>query len=291
MSIATYGSESFYPTTASRGVSLQRPFQIFLISGDFLLIMLSHLIAGFVYHQNFGSPADNEISVGAGLIVGAAFITIAYFQGVYDSHRLLGSVWQARKVVFAWMTSLTILALSAFLLKSTANLSRGTTILFAITGLTMLGAYRVVWRISLASSFAKAHLIDRRVVLLSLKSLDFTSNRFKDLRKNGFHVVRHFVLDGTLDEASLDFEILNVIRQCRTTNAQEYLLAIDWNELPMLQKLSQRLRRVPQPIRLFARFSDRGPGLPAIRACRRDDGDRNSAAPAFDVGTRTEALP
>jgi putative colanic acid biosynthesis UDP-glucose lipid carrier transferase len=254
MSAATYGSEDVYATITSRGASLQRPFQIFLISGDFLLILLSYLMAGVIYRQFMGAPADQEVTIGAGLIVGVAFVAIAFFQRVYDSHRLFNGLWQARKVVFVWMVSLGILALIAFLLKSTTNLSRGTTIVFAITGLVSLGAHRAVWRVGLASSLAKGHLIDRRVVLLSLKSLDFTSNRFKDLRKNGFDVVRHFVLNATQDDAALDQEILNIIRQSRTTNAEEFLLAIDWNELPMLQKLSQRLRQVPQPIRLLPDF-------------------------------------
>jgi len=254
MSAATYGSEDVSATIASRSASLQRPFQVFLISGDFLLIVLSYLVAGVVYRQFMGAPADQEVPIGAGLIVGVAFVAIAFFQRVYDSHRLFNGIWQVRKVVFVWMVSLAILALIAFLLKSTANLSRGTTIVFAITGLVSLGAHRALWRVGLASSLAKGHLIDRRVVLLSLKSLDFTSNRFKDLRKNGFDVVRHFVLDATQGDAALDHEILNIIRQSRTTNAEEFLLAIDWNELPMLQKLSQRLRQVPQPIRLLPDF-------------------------------------
>ncbi|WMT72915.1 undecaprenyl-phosphate glucose phosphotransferase [Bradyrhizobium sp. Ash2021] len=254
MSAATYGTEDVNATIASRGTSLQRPFQIFFISGDFLLILLSYLAAGILYRKFLGSPADQEVPIGAGLIVGVAFVTIAFFQGVYDGHRLLNGIWQARKVVFAWMLALTILAVAAFLLKSTANLSRGTTILFAATGLAGLGAHRATWRIGLASSFAKGHFIDRRVVLLSLKSLDFTSNRFKDLRKHGFHVVRHVVLNAAQDEVALDLEIMNVIRQSRTTNAEEFLLAIDWNELPMLQKLSQHLRMVPQPIRLLPDF-------------------------------------
>ncbi|MBR1194028.1 undecaprenyl-phosphate glucose phosphotransferase [Bradyrhizobium sp. AUGA SZCCT0240] len=254
MSATTYGSEDVSATIASRGASLQRPFQVFLISGDFLLILVSYLVAGVVYRQFMGTPADQEVPIGAGLIVSVAFVAIAFFQRVYDSHRLFNGMWQARKVVFVWMMSLAILALIAFLLKSTTSLSRGTTIVFAITGLVSLGAHRAAWRIGLASSLAKGHLIDRRVVLLSLKPLDFTSNRFKDLRKNGFDVVRHFVLNATQDDVALDAEILNIIRQSRATNAEEFLLAIDWNELPMLQKLSQRLRQVPQPIRLLPDF-------------------------------------
>jgi putative colanic acid biosysnthesis UDP-glucose lipid carrier transferase len=251
MSAATFGSDDFSAMFASRGASLQRPFQIFIMSGDFLLILLSYLVAGMIYRDLMASSPDQEIPTGAGLIVGVVFVVIAFFQGVYDSHRLLNGLWQARKVVIIWLWSLTILAIAAFLLKSTANLSRGTIILFAITGLFSLGAHRAAWRLCLASSFAKGHFIDRRVVLLSFRSLDFTSSRFKDLRKSGFDVVRHFILSATEDDAACDHEILNVIHEARATNADEFLLALDWNELPMLRKLSQRLRQVPQPIRLL----------------------------------------
>ena len=132
MSAATFGSEQLFPVT-NRGAALQRPFQVFIIAGDFLLILLSYMAANFLYHYFTGSSPDREISIGAGLIVGVVFVAGAYFQGVYDSHRLLNAVWQARKVVVVWLWSLTILAVAAFLLKSTENLSRGTIILFAIT--------------------------------------------------------------------------------------------------------------------------------------------------------------
>ena len=112
MSAATYGTEEVNATIVSRGTSLQRPFQIFIISGDFLLILLSYLAAGILYRKFMGSPADQE--VGAGLIVGLAFVTIAFFQGVYEGHRLLNGIWQARKVIFAWMLALTILAAIIF---------------------------------------------------------------------------------------------------------------------------------------------------------------------------------
>lgn len=67
--------------------------------------------------------------MGAGLIVGVVFVAVAYSQDVYATHRLLNLVWQLRKAVFIWLASLTILAMAAFLLKSTDNLSRGTVII------------------------------------------------------------------------------------------------------------------------------------------------------------------
>ena len=256
MSTATYRTDGLHAVTANRGTSLQRPFQVFIIAGDFLLILLSYMAASVLYRDFMAPPADQESSIGAGLIVGFVFVIVAYFQGVYDNHRLLKAFWQVRKVVSTWLFSLTTLAVAAFLLKSTANLSRGTIILFAVTGFVGLGAHRVLWRYCLSSTFAKGRLIDRKVVLLSLRSLDFTSSRFKDLRKNGFDVVRHFVLSAEADQDDLAWgrEIQDVIRQSRATDVDEYLLAIDWNELPMLQKLSQYLRVVPQPIRLLPDF-------------------------------------
>jgi Undecaprenyl-phosphate glucose phosphotransferase len=223
-------------------------------AGDFLLILMSYLGASLIYGTFFSPIAESDVSNGAGLIVGVVFVGIGYLQGTYDNHRLLNMAWQLRKAAINWMVSLIILAIAAFLLKSTAHLSRGTIILFALIGMIGLWGHRAAWRVGFASPFAKGHFIDRRVVLLSMRTLDFTSSRFKDLRKSGFDVVRHFVLNSTQDEAAWDREIQDIIRQSRATNVDEYLLAVDWNELPMLQKLSQHLRVVPQPIRLLPDF-------------------------------------
>ena len=257
MSATTYGSDGLRVVTSNRGTSLQRPFQLFIIAGDFLLILVSYIASSAIYRGFMNSPSDPDNSIGAGLIVGMVFVLVAYFQGVYDNHRLLNTFWQSRKAVVIWLFALTTLAVAAFLLKSTADMSRGTIILFAVIGAAGLVAHRVVWRYCLSSAFAKERLIDRKVILLSLRALDFTSSRFKDLRKHGFDVVRHFVLNSAPDQDDdvWNQQISDVIRQSRAADVDEYLVAIDWNELPMLQKLSQHLRMVPQPIRLLPDFA------------------------------------
>jgi putative colanic acid biosynthesis UDP-glucose lipid carrier transferase len=254
MSSATYGLENAYPGSAKRTAPMQRPLQVFAAAGDFFLILMSYFGASVIYGTFSTHVSEGDVSGGAGLIVGVVFIFIGYLQGIYDNHRLLNVMWQLRKAAINWMVSLTILAIAAFLLKSTAHLSRGTIILFAVIGMVSLWGHRAAWRVGFASPFAKGHFIDRRVVLLSMRTLDFTSSRFKDLRKSGFDVVRHFVLSSSLDEAAWDREIQDIIRQSRATDVDEYLVAVDWNELPMLQKLSQHLRVVPQPIRLLPDF-------------------------------------
>ncbi|MBR0725080.1 undecaprenyl-phosphate glucose phosphotransferase [Bradyrhizobium manausense] len=250
MAVATYGYEGAHALLSARGSALQRPFQIVIIAADFLLILLSYVIGASLYGAAVASPADG-VSVGAGLFVGVVFVTVAYFRDVYATHRLLNLVWQLRKALFIWLTSLTILAVVAFLLKSTDNLSRGTVLVFAAIGGTGLISLRFVWQAVFGTSFARSRLVDRKVILLSLRPLDFTSSRFKDLRRNGFDVVRHFVLGGDCDDDHWERAIRDVIRQSRSADVDEYLLAIDWNELPLLRKLGPYLRAVPQPIRLL----------------------------------------
>ncbi|WP_247991830.1 undecaprenyl-phosphate glucose phosphotransferase [Bradyrhizobium sp. 186] len=253
MPATTYGSDNLRVSTSNRGSPLQRPFQLFIIAGDFLLILLSCRAASALYRQFMNLPIDPDAWIGAGVIVGIVFIMAAYFQSAYDSHRLSNTLWQTRKLLGAWLFALATLAVLAFLLKSASDLSRGTIILFAVLGAVALITHRVIWRYCLSSAFAKERLLDRKVILLSLAPLDFTSNRFKDLRKHGFDVVRHFVLNAEMDQDDKVWnqQISDVIRQSRAANVDEYLVAIDWNELPMLRKLSQHLRMVPQPIRLL----------------------------------------
>lgn len=250
MAVATYGTEDVYSVSLARGTVLQRPFQVFIIAADFLVVLICYVVASFLYSASFGLPLE-PASLGPGTIVGLAFVTMAYFQGVYDTHRLLRLVWQLRKVVMIWSAALTVLAVAAFLLKSTDNLSRGTVIIFAGVGGIGLMSVRFAWQYALGSSFAKGRLVDRKVVLLSLKPLDFTSSRFKDLRKNGFDVVRHFVLSGDGGGNHWETQIRDVIREARVADIDEYLLAVDWSELPVLQKLGKHLRAVSQPVRLL----------------------------------------
>ena len=131
-----------HSVSSTRGTLLQRPFQVFAIAAEFLLILLCYAAASASYNAAWASGGDGT-SIGAGLVVALVFIAIAYFQA---PHRLLSLVWQLRKALVIWLVSLTILAVAAFLLKSTNNLSRGTVIIFTAIGGVALISLRFAWR-------------------------------------------------------------------------------------------------------------------------------------------------
>ncbi len=175
MVVATYGSEGGNAAAlSSRRARLLRPFLgSIVIAADFLLILLSYVAVALA------SAADcftvDGASMGAGLIVGVAFVSVAYFQDVYATHRLLNLRLAASQGRLLWLVSLTILAVAAFLLKSTDNLSRGTVIIAAEIGGAGLISLRFVWQFVRGTNYARSRLVDRKVILLSLKPLDFTS--------------------------------------------------------------------------------------------------------------------
>ena len=86
MDVATYGSDNAHSLRSTRGIALQRPFQVFVIAADLLLILISYAAASGFYSAVTASISDGT-SVGAGLIVGVLFVSIAYSQGVYLNRR------------------------------------------------------------------------------------------------------------------------------------------------------------------------------------------------------------
>ena len=116
MSITTYGADSVDSIRIGRFAPTPRPFQILLGCSDFLLIMLSYWLATLIHDSSAGTDASAaDLAGGVGMIVGALFVVMGYFQSVYASHHLLKTVWQLRKTTMNWMLSLALLATLAFL--------------------------------------------------------------------------------------------------------------------------------------------------------------------------------
>ena len=174
------------PAMPSESPQCRDLFRSLLLAATFFLILMSYLCANLIYSAFLTKVAEGDETGGAGLIVGVVFVGIGYLQGAYDNHQLLNITWQIRKAAMNWVVSLTILAIAAFLLKSTAHLSRGTILLFAIIGVMSLWGHRAIWRVGFASPFAKGHFIDRKVVLAQSESPGFYLKPVQGSQKERF---------------------------------------------------------------------------------------------------------
>ncbi len=235
-----------------RPVDVQKPVAFLIFAADFVLIIFSGLVTSVTYHYFIvGSDTDIDIYAGVSVIAAFVFAIIAHLRGIYLTQHLLSVRWQLQAVAFSWLSALVILAATAFLLKSTMFLSRGVICAFAVVGFLTLIMHRLVWRYALPAALANGQLRNCKVALLSISALDFTSFGFKNLRRDGYDVLRHFVigLDDKTDAFNVEFG--SVLRQLQALDIEEILILLDCQQLAMLPELMQRLRVVPLPVRLL----------------------------------------
>src|SRR5215212_9692357 len=106
---------------------------------DLAAIVLASVLAGFVYHlQDVGAPIDLGKSLGSGVLVSALFILMFKIQAMYVPTALLLVRNQIRAVCLTWISVMLLLAGTVFALKIGSEISRGTSMLFAVFGASAL---------------------------------------------------------------------------------------------------------------------------------------------------------
>src|SRR5258708_11982236 len=122
---------------------------------DLATIVLASVFAGLSYHlQESGTTGDVGQSLGSAILVSALFISLMKIRGMYRPTQLLVLRNQIRAVCLAWMSVFLLLSGSVFALKIGSEISRGTSMLFAIFRLIALLAHPSVLKELLSTALA-----------------------------------------------------------------------------------------------------------------------------------------
>src|SRR5215208_1733302 len=117
------------------------------IATDFVTIVVASLLSSLSYHlQESGAQIDFSKSFGSGILVSALFISLLKSRGMYGPTELLGLRHQIRAICVAWTSVFLLLAGTVFALKIGSEISRGTSMLFAVFGLLALIVHRTLLR-------------------------------------------------------------------------------------------------------------------------------------------------
>src|SRR4051794_20382595 len=165
------------------------------VAADFITIILASILSGLSYNlQEPGTPLDLSKSIGAGILVSTLFVSLLKMRGMYRPAELLGLRNQIRGVCLAWISVFLLLAGTVFALKIGSELSRGTSILFAIYGLIALTLHRGVLKDLLQKGLAGNRFSGRDIVLITDRSQMFDGGLIYTLSGLGFRVRETFVL-------------------------------------------------------------------------------------------------
>src|SRR6266436_7156107 len=136
---------------------------------DLATIVLASVLAGLSYHlfQEPGSPVDVGKSLGSAILVSALFISLMKIRGMYRPTELLVLRNQVRAVCLTWIGVFLLLASTVFALKIGSEISRGTSMLFAMFGLIALIVHRTALRDLLRKGLAGRRFSGRNIVLIT----------------------------------------------------------------------------------------------------------------------------
>jgi putative colanic acid biosysnthesis UDP-glucose lipid carrier transferase len=221
------------------------------IVADLATIVLASVFSGLSYHllQESGAPVDVGKSLGSAILVSALFISLMKIRGMYRPAELLVLRNQVRAICLTWMSVFLLLAGTVFALKIGNEISRGTSMLFAVFGLIALILHRRALRNLLAKGLAGRRFSGRNIVLITDHSKEGDTNLTHTLTGLGFCVKKNFFIPPPSAESRhRDKVVARVIECIRGSDVEEVVVGADPNRWSEVRSLVAELRVVPFPV-------------------------------------------
>ncbi len=220
------------------------------IAADIVTIAASSIFCGLLYHfQTAGTPGDIASYVGSAAIVSALFISWMKIRGMYKPAELLDLRNQIRTTCVAWVSVFLLLSGTVFALKIGGEISRGTSILFALAGLVTLILGRSALRDVLAKGLNERRFSGRNIVLITDHSQIGDAGLAQTLASLGFCVEGHFTLPPRGGDAGRRKAVIaNVIDHIHGSDIEEIIVGADPNQWTDLKALIAAFRVLPCPV-------------------------------------------
>ena len=227
---------------------------------DVILINSASILAWVAW--DFFWPSQNQdlwLNLGVGIANSVAFVYVAKSRGLYRLPVLLGPSRYLSRLLISWALVALFIAGFLFLLRSEAELSRGTLMTAGILQIVFLLLVRWLTEKVFRSMMASGSLAGRRVV---------TIGEPQELNRLGKAVLfRYFGLkevarvsvkdDPSRSPEEVLIEIDRAIQEARDHHAEEFVVALRWSSKDLLETVRDRLRASPLPAHLLPDYTIR----------------------------------
>jgi putative colanic acid biosynthesis UDP-glucose lipid carrier transferase len=221
----------------------------FAMVADIATITVSSVLSGLLYHLlSAGTVNDVSKSLGSAILVSALFISLMKLRGMYKPAELLVLPSQVRAVCLTWITVFLLLAGALFALKIGSEISRATSILFAMFGLIALILHRRVTEYMLAKGLAEKRFSGRSIVLITDDSREDDASLGEALMDTGFRVRKNFVFPASADPGLRQRVVTSVIDYVRGSDVEEIVIGANPDQWSDLRTLVAELRVLPFPV-------------------------------------------
>lgn len=239
-------------------------FAFAAITLDAFLIVTVAALTGALYHATFyQAPGLNDLMIQIGALVAMFVIVPGLLRGDYAIASYLESRGQVGRLFIGWNIAFACATTFVFLNKTGTAFSRGSVLLFYLTGFLGLAvARKLLLRLTLIGS-RKGMMQARRVFLVGTRE-DIL--RFAERRQPwsaGFKIdgVATLDIEGKLGRIPLDEQLDAAVRGARRSMPDDIFILVPWSREDVVDACVNALMTVPAsihlgPDRVLDRFVD-----------------------------------
>jgi undecaprenyl-phosphate galactose phosphotransferase/putative colanic acid biosynthesis UDP-glucose lipid carrier transferase len=237
-----------------RGVSAINNRTAGLLVGvtDVVSIVLTCVASSVAYQAYLGSVGEVQPVVGTGLLSAALFVLLMRARNLYSAHALASFSRQLRGGAVALAVALLGLLSLLFLLKVSAEFSRGAMLIFGLSSTMAFIATRFVAARQITSGWQRGTLAGRRALLIGAGDELAGSTVHAALDQYGATGVECFSLQEHSPGCAVDIQTVDDAIDFAVANQIELiLLLLPWSGEEKIRLICERLRALPLPVLLL----------------------------------------
>jgi Undecaprenyl-phosphate glucose phosphotransferase len=225
---------------------------------DVLVIVTISCLTGAIYHQLFyGEGGSFTDFAEVGLVAALIFVLPGVVHGEYELSHYLSWKPHIRRATTLWNIALLCLLMLGFLIKNTGDYSRGTIILFYLTGLPAVLTVRYALVHAVLAGSKLGLLATQRVFLIGRdEDINTFLRRYQPwevgLQTVGTARLTPVAADATAAERKLVLEadLKRAIESARILSPESVFVIAPWSDIATIDRCVEELLTVPVEIHL-----------------------------------------
>jgi Undecaprenyl-phosphate glucose phosphotransferase len=221
-----------------------------------VVIIAASILGQTVYQHVWLGESGGEIGVatGVGLMAALTYVSLGRWAELYRLPQILHPGRSFGKLGTVWAFSLLMLTAILFLLKVSADLSRGAFFTFSLFELPLLLSTRVIAAEIIKRKVARDEIAGRPAIVIGNAGELGQISAISLLHRFGFKEVGRVILDPgqmTNHSADIRLDLENAISLARQSQAEEFVVAVGWDQSGLLSEITAILRNSPLPVQLL----------------------------------------
>jgi Undecaprenyl-phosphate glucose phosphotransferase len=246
-----------YNLRHGRGWLTPTAVERFAMLSDAVLVVSCGALGAYGY-RTYDGTVDIEVATyaTAAVLIAVNFILLINLRHGYQLKSIANPIRQMQLTLTTWTVVFAAFLAAGFIMKASAEFSRGAVLSFFILGLVALPACKLITSRLTLEGLNRGLFTNNRVVVVAEQGLSASSSVMHELLMHGYRPAR--VLEITENELSsplmmsaFNARFFELISYCQQNDIEQVFLLFAWERHHIIDSLVDILKVLPVPIHLI----------------------------------------